>query len=170
MTMQIQSASLPTVERSVRPAQESAPSEIKLLRELKQRDREVRTHEQAHAAAGGQHVSGGPSYSYQRGPDGRQYAVGGEVQIDTSAVPGDSEATMRKMQQVQRAALAPAEPSAQDLAIAAEAAQKVAQARIDMQHEIGDSYSDSKAIAAYASVESAAAELPKSGEFLDLQA
>ena len=51
-------------------------------------------------AAAGAHSRGGPSYEYQRGPDNRQYAVGGEVQIDTSAVSGDPEATIRKAQTV----------------------------------------------------------------------
>jgi hypothetical protein len=110
-------------------------AESKQVAELRQRDREVRTHEQAHVAGGGQHVTGGPTYSYQKGPDGRRYAVGGEVQIDTSPIPGDPEATLRKMQQVQRAALAPAEPSAQDRAVAAQAAQQMAQARIELQRQ-----------------------------------
>ena len=52
--------------------------ERQVIAELKSTDREVRAHEQAHAIAGGQHA-GAPSYEYQRGPDGRQYAVGGEV-------------------------------------------------------------------------------------------
>jgi hypothetical protein len=41
-------------------------------------------------------------------------------------------ATVDKMQQVQRAALAPAEPSGADLAIAAQAAQLIAQARAEI--------------------------------------
>ncbi len=117
------------------PLKDPASAESKQVAELKQRDREVRTHEQAHVAAGGQHVTGGPSYSYQKGPDGRRYAVGGEVQIDTSPVPDDPEATLRKMQQVQRAALAPAEPSGQDRAVAAAAAQQSARARVELQRQ-----------------------------------
>lgn len=101
------------------------------LDELIQRDREVRAHEQAHAAAGGGYA-GAPSYTYSRGPDGRLYAVGGEVGIDTAPVPGDPAATLRKMEVVQRAALAPAEPSAQDLQIAAEAQVQVMQARLEL--------------------------------------
>lgn len=50
---------------------------------LRQRDAAVRRHEQAHAAAGGPHA-GAPSYEYTQGPDGRQYATGGEVPIDAS--------------------------------------------------------------------------------------
>lgn len=100
--------------------------------ELKQRDAEVRAHEQAHVAAGGQYVTGGPTYQYQKGPDGRRYAVGGEVQIDTSPVDGDPEATIQKAQVVRAAALAPAEPSSQDLAVAAAATQMAAQARAEL--------------------------------------
>ncbi|MEM6825981.1 MAG: putative metalloprotease CJM1_0395 family protein, partial [Pseudomonadota bacterium] len=65
--------------------------------------------------------AGEPSYSYQTGPDGRQYAVGGEVPIDVSPVPDDPEATIAKMDVVKRAALAPAEPSTADRRVAAEA-------------------------------------------------
>ena len=78
----------------------------------------VRAHEQAHKAAAGAHAKGGPTYEYQSGPDGKRYAVGGEVQIDTSPVPNDPQATIQKMQQVQRAANAPAEPSSQDRRVA----------------------------------------------------
>lgn len=101
--------------------------------ELKQRDAEVRAHEQAHVAAGGPHVTGGPTYEYQEGPDGRQYAVGGEVQIDTSPVDGDPEATLQKAQIVRAAALAPAEPSSQDRAVAAAATQMAMQAQAELQ-------------------------------------
>jgi len=98
---------------------------------LKKRDAEVRQHERAHASAGGQ-FAGSPSFSYERGPDGRSYAVGGEVPIDVSPVPGDPEATVRKMQMVQRAALAPSEPSRQDRAIAARAASHKLQAQAEL--------------------------------------
>ncbi|KXX65386.1 hypothetical protein AY586_10005 [Marichromatium gracile] len=87
---------------------------------MRQRDREVRMHEQAHVAAGGRYVTGGPSYTYQTGPDGRQYAIGGEVQIDTSKE-ADPAATLDKAEAVLRAALAPAEPSGQDQRVAAQA-------------------------------------------------
>lgn len=102
------------------------------VRELKQRDREVRAHENAHQAAGAGLVQGGASFSLQRGPDGRSYAVGGEVKIDTSPE-NDPDQTIRKMQQVKRAALAPAEPSSTDRAVAAQAGQVEAQARQEKQ-------------------------------------
>ncbi|MDE7370389.1 MAG: catalase [Desulfovibrio sp.] len=108
------------------------------LRELKQRDAEVRAHEKAHMAAGGQYVAGGPSYEYQRGPDGRQYAIGGHVSIDASSIPDDPEASAAKARQVRRAALAPGEPSAQDRAVAAKAATQEAQAARKKQDENGE--------------------------------
>lgn len=98
---------------------------------LKQRDAEVRRHEQAHVAAGGQYVTGGPTYSYATGPDGRRYATGGEVSIDVSPA-RDPEATIRKMQVVRRAALAPAEPSGQDRQVAAQASQNEIRARQEL--------------------------------------
>jgi hypothetical protein len=96
--------------------------------ELSSRDREVRAHELAHAAVGGSHA-GAPSYTFKRGPDGRSYAVGGEVAIDVGAIANDPAATVRKMQQVKRAALAPADPSGQDISIAARAQVLAAQQR-----------------------------------------
>ncbi len=108
------------------------PAIQRQLSELRARDREVRAHEMAHVAAGAGLITGGPTYEYQRGPDNRLYAVGGEVQIDTSGVPGDPEATLEKALQIQRAALAPAEPSAQDRAVAMSAATMAAEARVEL--------------------------------------
>ena len=108
-----------------------SPEAEKQIQKLRERDREVRAHEQAHIAAGGQHVSGGASFSYQTGPDGRQYAVGGSVQIDTSPVPGNPEATEEKARAVRRAALAPASPSATDQSVAAKAAAMESKARTE---------------------------------------
>jgi hypothetical protein len=99
------------------------------VKELKDRDREVRAHEQAHLAAAGGHARGGPSYEYQRGPDGQRYAVGGHVNIDTAPVPNDPEATIRKAQTIRNAANAPAEPSSQDRSVAAQARQEISEQR-----------------------------------------
>jgi len=96
------------------------------IAKLRQIDARVRAHERAHAAVGGQYA-GAPSYSYSRGPDGQQYAVGGEVAIDIGAE-RDPEATLQKARQVAAAALAPADPSGQDRAVAAAAAQLQLQA------------------------------------------
>ena len=114
---------------------ESSPQQQRLeqleIAKLVSRDQEVRTHEQAHAAVGGRYA-GAPSYTYERGPDGKRYAVGGEVGIDTSPIPNDPEATLRKMEVVIRAALAPAEPSAQDRQVAAQAQAQMAEARAQL--------------------------------------
>lgn len=115
-------------------AEQLTEQEQQKLRELKIRDREVRAHEQAHSAAGGRYA-GSASYSFQRGPDGQSYAVGGEVGIDISPVAGEPRATISKMQTVYRAALAPAEPSAQDRRVAAEAASQIVDARAELVRE-----------------------------------
>ena len=77
----------------------------------------------------------GATFSFQRGPDGKQYAVGGELNIDTSPVSGNPEATIRKAQQICAAALAPTHPSALDRAVAASATALDAQAQPDFQKE-----------------------------------
>jgi hypothetical protein len=110
--------------------QDLSPDEKKVVNNLKHRDAEVKTHEASHMAAGGGVVQGGASYQYQSGPDGKMYAVGGEVQIDTSPA-GSPEATIRKMQQIRRAALAPSQPSGTDRAVAAQASQVETQARME---------------------------------------
>ena len=107
-------------------------SDLEIIETLKKRDREVRTHEAAHLAAAGQHATSGIKLDYQRGPDGKNYAVGGEVSIDTSEVPNDPEATLKKAQQIQAAALAPAEPSNQDRQVAASAAKMATKARSEI--------------------------------------
>jgi hypothetical protein len=114
------------------------PEEQQEVQELKRRDQEVRTHEAAHAAVGGQYA-GAPSLEYETGPDGKRYAVSGEVSIDLSKVKGDPQETIDKMEQVQAAALAPAQPSAQDRRVAARAAQIAAQARMELRSQQGES-------------------------------
>lgn len=106
--------------------------DLALIEQLKVRDREVRLHEAAHAAVGGRYA-GSPSYDFTRGPDGRNYATGGEVSISTSEVPGDPQATIEKARVIQAAALAPAQPSSQDRQVAASAAQMEVQARAELQ-------------------------------------
>lgn len=103
-----------------------------VLAQLRSRDQEVRTHEQAHLAAAGQYASGGIKYSYQTGPDGQKYAIGGSVGIDTSPIAGDPEATAQKAMVVQRAALAPAQPSGQDMKVASQASQMLMQAQAEI--------------------------------------
>ena len=110
---------------------ELSPEEQKQVRELQKQDRKTRAHEQAHLAAAGGLARGGASFSFTKGPDGRLYAVGGEVSIDTSPVPGNPDATIRKADTIRRAALAPSEPSSQDKAVAAQAAKMANEARAE---------------------------------------
>lgn len=106
-------------------------AEQRVVAELKRVDAEVRRHEQAHMNAGGQYA-GQATYTYETGPDGGRYAVAGEVPIDTAPIPDDPEATIDKMEVVIRAALAPAEPSAQDQRVAAGARQTIVAAQADL--------------------------------------
>lgn len=104
-------------------SRELTEEEQKKVDELKKTDQEVRQHEQAHLVAAGSLARGGAKYEYETGPDGKRYAVSGSVDIDSSKVPGDPEATIDKARKVRRAALAPAEPSATDRRVAAKASQ-----------------------------------------------
>ena len=98
---------------------------------LRVRDAKVRAHEAAHIGAGGGLVEGGPRFTFERGPDGRQYAVAGEVSIDTAPVAGNPEATLVKARRIAAAALAPADPSAQDQRVAGQAQAMAASAELE---------------------------------------
>ncbi|MGK0249098.1 MAG: hypothetical protein ACI910_001835 [Oleispira sp.] len=127
--------------------QQQQQQDLKLTRSLSQRDREVQAHENAHSAVGGQYA-GSAHYTYQRGPDGVNYAVGGEVPIDVGVIQGNPAATLEKMQVVQRAALAPAEPSSQDRKVSVIAAQQANQARAEIVIESRDGSSSGETSAA----------------------
>lgn len=119
------------------PSSSSHPQELNkndqaTIVKLSARDREVRAHEQAHIAAGGQYIRSSANFTYQRGPDGKIYAVGGEVSIDVGKGRTPEE-TLAKMQTVRRAALAPANPSSTDRQVAAQATARMNQARQEIQ-------------------------------------
>ncbi len=124
--------------------------EKKQVAELKARDTEVKAHERAHVAAAGGHTQGGIKYEKQRGPDNKEYAVGGHVSIDTAPVQGDPSATILKAQTVQRAALAPSEPSGADRKVAAAAAHTLRKARTELaaenQQELEESSAQADAV------------------------
>ena len=110
---------------------ELSAAELKQVEELQRIDRKVQAHEMAHLAAGAGLVRGGPTYGYETGPDGRRYAVSGEVSIDGS--PADTpERTVTKAARIKTAALAPADPSAQDRRVAASAEQMAMDARMQI--------------------------------------
>lgn len=143
------------------------PEEQQQVQKLKSIDQKVRAHEQAHLAAAAGLGVGGANFQFVRGPDGKQYAVAGEVKIDTSG--GQTpEQTIAKAQRIQAAALAPADPSGQDRAVAAAATQMEAQARIEKskQDKTEATGGDSQASTAANNVDPAAAPAGpgKSGE------
>ncbi len=104
-----------------------SPPELAEIAQLRKIDTRVRAHEMAHLAVAGALARGGANFAFQTGPDGRKYAVGGEVSIDTSKE-GSPEATLTKMRKVRAAALAPADPSPQDKKVAALAAAAMTEA------------------------------------------
>ena len=119
-----------TGERTVAPGSE----EDKRLKWLESRNREVVAHEQAHVAAAGSAAAGGATFTYEQGPDGKRYATGGEVKIRIASGRTPEE-TIRNAMQAEKAALAPASPSPQDLRVAASARQMQMQARAELAKE-----------------------------------
>ena len=89
----------------------------KVLEKFKQTDTNIRSHEQIHASIG--HTTAPIAYTYQKGPDGKMYAVGGSVRLDTS-IPNDPKAAAFKLDMLQKAASGPTDSSAADNTIAAQ--------------------------------------------------
>ena len=102
------------------------PDQRAEVAKLAARDRDVRAHEAAHLAAAGA-LATGVEYTYQLGPDGKLYAVGGNVKI---SVPGGLSAEQRlaDARQLRAAANAPTDPSGQDMTVATQAGQMEADA------------------------------------------
>lgn len=165
-----QSATTPASEPTSRLQAESIQSEQQVqaqVRQLAQLDREVRNHEAAHAAAGGG-LTGAPSYSYTRGPDGQLYATAGEVDINTSRST-DPETDVQNARTVLQAALAPANPSSQDLRVAAQARAQLidAQAELNRNDEQAAAALRSKPVAEDADVAQSAQALATENEKQD---
>ena len=106
--------------------------DVKRLRAI---DMKVRTHEAAHIAAGGGLIRSGANFSYTKGPDGKMYAAGGDVTIDTSEA-NTPIATIGKARQIIVAALAPVDPSPQDYKVASTALMMEQRARIEIIKEM----------------------------------
>lgn len=139
--------------------QELTTEEQKEVEALEERDREVRRHEQAHFQAGGKYANP-PKYEYQTGPDGKRYAVGGSVSIDTSEISDDPRATLEKARIIKRAALAPEEPSAQDRKVAREADRMASEAQQELSAErVVDKSNRAAASGASADMENASPNL-----------
>ena len=115
---------------------------------LKARDSKVHQHVQAHlSAAGGLNVSRSPFF-YQRGPDGVNYAVGGDVRINTSDG-RTAEDRLAQGQKIIDVALAPSDPSPSDRSAAANGQSMVQQASAELlkksqptQQDINQVYDD----------------------------
>ncbi len=123
-----------TTENTSHAPGQLSDDERAVIEQLKKVDQEVRAHEQAHKNAGGK-FAGAASFGFEVGPDGKQYAVSGEVPIDIAPVEGNPEATIAKMNTVAAAALAPAKPSGQDRQVAAQAAAIRAEAQSELIRE-----------------------------------
>ncbi len=123
---------------------ELTAQEKKEVAELKKLDAEVRRHEQAHLAAAGPYGKGPPTYEYKEGPDGKQYATSGHVEIDATEVEGDPEATLEKARIVKQAALAPSEPSNQDRKVAREAEMMAQKAERELRQQEAEETAASK--------------------------
>jgi len=107
-------------------------AQLSVIEKLQSRDHQVRAHEMAHVSAGGQYVTSGVNFTYQKGPDGTMYAVGGEVGIDLSPIANNPQATITKMMVVRNAALAPSDPSPQDRAVAGAASRTMSLAQAEL--------------------------------------
>jgi len=81
-------------------------------------DGAVKAHEKTHLLTLGAYAQGGISYDFIILPTGEKYAVGGSVGVDMKPVPGDPEATIRKMRIIRAASLGPMDPSGPDKHIA----------------------------------------------------
>ena len=103
------------------------PSQQQEVANLKARDAEVRTHEQAHISAASGLNASAPNYTYKTGPDGKKYAVAGEVDISFNKSDNPEE-NIAKAQTMKAAATAPAQPSNQDMSVARKADQLISEA------------------------------------------
>lgn len=87
----------------------------RVLEKFKSKDAEVKQHEESHTANGV--AKSTIKYNYQTGPDGKLYAVGGEVKLDTS-LPSDEKQAIDKLEKLASASSAPSQLSAADSQIA----------------------------------------------------
>lgn len=120
-----------------------SPEQEQEITQLKARDMEVKAHEQAHIAAAAGLSTSAPSFTYQTGPDGKKYAIGGEVSVSAPQT-NDPEENIRNAEALKRAALAPADPSSQDRAVAANADKIIAANREKLSEEKQQESSDKK--------------------------
>ena len=122
------------------------------IKELELTEKEVIAHELAHKAVGGS-VIGPVTYTHTEGPDGKRYINGGEVSINTKEG-STPEETLEILEKVKAAALAPAEPSVQDLRVAASATAQIQQTRVEMaKQNVGQLQIDEEEVEPFAGVD-----------------
>jgi len=121
--------------KEAKEEQLARPEVKKEISQLKQSEQEVIAHENAHKSAGAG-VTGAVTYTHTTGPDDQRYINGGEVAIQMPATTGESDETIALLERVRQAALAPAEPSSQDLRVAASASAQIQQVRADKYGEV----------------------------------
>lgn len=111
---------------------DSSQSDSTQISQFKSIDSKTRAHEQAHLNAAGSYATGMPVYNMQRGPDGQMYANGGHVNVDLTPIAGNPQATLQKAQTIKKSALAPDDPSSQDMSVASKADQMMQKAQSQM--------------------------------------
>lgn len=114
--------------------EELTTQEKQELAKLKITDAEVKRHENAHKAMAAGLQTSGPNYEYETGPDGKKYAVAGDVNISYQKS-SDPEVNLKNAQKLKAAALAPADPSAQDRSVARKADMEIAKAKQEILEE-----------------------------------
>jgi len=88
-------------------------NEQKAIERLKNRDKEVRTHESSHSNNPELIKIGSAQFDYTIGPDGKAYATGGKVTLATG-IARTPEDALAKAEALKKASMAPGEPSSQD--------------------------------------------------------
>ena len=76
----------------------------RVLSKFKSIDANTRIHEQTHAILA--NTTTPIQYNYQMGPDGKMYAVGGNVRLDTS-IPNNPKAAEQKLNELKKSATSP---------------------------------------------------------------
>ncbi|MBD3166758.1 hypothetical protein GF324_09180 [bacterium] len=109
-------------------------AEEERTRDLEERDEKVRRRAEAQKAAAGSLAGGSPVYQYEIGPDGRQYAVSGHVNIKVREGRTPEE-RLKNAEKAERAATAGGEITPKSAQIAAEARREARRAREEIEEQ-----------------------------------
>ena len=131
-------------ENSASGNKELTQQEQQEVMELKNTDAKVKAHEHAHKAAAAGLKTTGPNYEYETGPDGKKYAVAGDVNV-SYAKSSDPEVNLQNAQKLKAAALAPTDPSSQDRKVAQKADQEIAEAKREIMEEQAETEEEEEA-------------------------